>query len=151
TGSEDKASNKSITISHTPGRPQTLSRDAGDTTNTTAFFLTERADTTGDNGDSDFISGIVRFADNNEGDRPTTTMRLADQPNYLYKDAAQNDVTAGLTDLQKQDIAATQVKIIVVSDPSNTNTGRASWTYHIPDGAFDFLGAGETLTLTYII
>jgi VCBS repeat-containing protein len=29
------------------------------------------------------------------------------------------------------------------------NTGSDTWTYSVADGAFDFLAAGETLTLTY--
>ena len=38
----------------------------------------------------------------------------------------------------------------VVQDPNGKNTGQATWTYSIADGAFDFLAAGETLTLTYM-
>ena len=34
--------------------------------------------------------------------------------------------------------------------PTNKNRGTATWTYSVPDGAFDFLAAGETLTLTYL-
>ena len=34
--------------------------------------------------------------------------------------------------------------------PTSKNTGTATWTYSVPDGAFDFLAAGETLTLTYL-
>ena len=38
----------------------------------------------------------------------------------------------------------------VVQDPNGKNTGTATWTYSVADGAFDFLAAGETLTLTYL-
>ena len=38
----------------------------------------------------------------------------------------------------------------VVQDPNGKNIGTATWTYSIADGAFDFLAAGETLTLTYM-
>ena len=40
--------------------------------------------------------------------------------------------------------------LVVVQDPNGKNTGQATWTYNIADGAFDFLAAGETLTLTYM-
>ena len=43
-----------------------------------------------------------------------------------------------------------EAKLLVVPDPGNNNTGSATWTYSIADSAFDFLAAGETLTLTYI-
>ena len=38
----------------------------------------------------------------------------------------------------------------VVQDPNGKNIGTATWTYTVADGAFDFLAAGETLTLTYL-
>ena len=40
--------------------------------------------------------------------------------------------------------------LTVVQDPNGKNIGTATWTYNIADGAFDFLAAGETLTLTYL-
>ena len=44
-----------------------------------------------------------------------------------------------------------EVKLVVVPDPGNNNNGSATWTYNVPDNAFDFLAAGETLTLTYLV
>jgi VCBS repeat-containing protein len=132
-----------------PGQPIVQSFDASGKV-TSAFALTERADVTGDTH-SDTISGLIRFLDQNLGDRPTTSISLADAPNYVYKDAGQHDVTSSLSALQKQDIAATQIQINVAPDAGNTNNGSAVWTYTIPDKVFDFLAAGETLTLTYIV
>ena len=40
--------------------------------------------------------------------------------------------------------------LTVVQDPNGKNIGTATWTYSVADGAFDFLAAGETLTLTYL-
>ncbi|WGD52022.1 VCBS domain-containing protein [Bradyrhizobium sp. CB1650] len=117
----------------------------------TAFVLTERADKTGDAADLDTVSGRITFLDFNRGDQPTVQVDLANAPNYVYRSAGQQDVTATLTALQQQDIAATQIKIAVVPDAGNHNNGSAVWTYTIPDKAFDFLAAGETLTLTYIV
>nr|WP_271593707.1 VCBS domain-containing protein [Bradyrhizobium sp. CCBAU 65884] len=132
-----------------PGQPIVQSFDAGGNVKT-AFALTERADATGDTH-SDTISGLIRFVDQNLGDRPTVSISLAEAPNYVYKDAGQHDVTGSLSALQKQDIAATQIQINVAPDAGNNNNGSAVWTYTIPDKVFDFLAAGETLTLTYMV
>lgn len=132
-----------------PGKPLSQSLDLNGNVKT-AFALTERADTTGDATHSDTISGRITFVDQNLGDRPTVSISLAEAPNYVYKSAGQ-DVTSTLTALQKQDIAATQIQISVVADAGNNNNGSAVWTYTVPDHVFDFLAAGETLTLTYMV
>ncbi|MBR0877306.1 hypothetical protein ACVMGC_005067 [Bradyrhizobium barranii subsp. barranii] len=132
-----------------PGKPLSQSLDLNGNVKT-AFALTERAGTTGDTTHSDTISGRITFVDQNLGDRPTVSVNLADAPNYVYKSAGQ-DVTGTLSALQKQDIAATQIQISVVADGANNNNGSAVWTYTIPDHVFDFLAAGETLTLTYMV
>lgn len=132
-----------------PGQPIVQSFDASGNVKV-AFALTERAGTTGD-AHSDTISGLIRFVDQNLGDLPTVSISLAEAPNFAYKDAGQHDVTGSLTDLQKHDIAATQIQIKVVPDAGNDNNGSAVWTYTIPDNVFDFLAAGETLTLTYMV
>ncbi|WP_240535223.1 VCBS domain-containing protein [Bradyrhizobium sp. YR681] len=138
------------TSNRIPGPPQARSLDAnGNVTST--FSLTERADKTGDTVDADTVSGRITFVDQNLGDRPTASVSLAGAPNYVYKSAGQQDVTGTLSALQKQDIAATQIDIQVVPDGGNNNNGSAVWTYTIPDHVFDFLAAGETLTLTYMI
>lgn len=140
-----------------PGPPDARTLDASGNV-TTAFKLTEhanatgdRADTTGDTVASDTIIFRVNFVDQNLGDQPTVSVDLAAAPNYIYTDAGNHDVTGSLTALQKLDIAATQIKISVVADAGNNNNGSAIGTYTIPDHAFDFLAAGETLTLTYIV
>nr|WP_311985807.1 VCBS domain-containing protein [Bradyrhizobium canariense] len=131
-----------------PGPPDARSLDLNGNVQK-AFALTERADTTGDTTHSDTISGLITFVDQNLGDRPTVSIDLGDAPNYLYKNAGQQDVTSALSALQKQDIAATQTQISVAAAGGNNNNGSAVWTYTIPDHVFDFLAAGETLTLTY--
>ncbi|AJA66027.1 MULTISPECIES: VCBS domain-containing protein [Bradyrhizobium] len=132
-----------------PGKPLSQSLDLNGNVKT-AFALAERADTTGDATHSDTISGRITFVDQNLGDRPTVSINLAEAPNYVYKSAGQ-DVTGTLSALQKQDIAATQIQISVVADAGNNNNGSAVWTYTVPDHVFDFLAAGETLTLTYMV
>ncbi|WP_245330424.1 VCBS domain-containing protein [Bradyrhizobium sp. AS23.2] len=138
------------TVGRFPGKPLVQSLDLNGNVKS-VFSLTERANTTGDTKDSDTVSGRITFLDQNLGDRPTVSVNLADAPNYVYKNAGQQDVTGSLTALQKQDIAATQIKIDVVADAGNNNHGSAVWTYTIPDHVFDFLAAGETLTLTYMV
>ena len=69
---------------------------------------------------------------------------------FAYKNAQQSDVTATLTAEQLAAIKAVEVPLTVVQDPNGKNTGTATWTYSVADGAFDFLAAGETLTLTYL-
>lgn len=140
-----------------PGPPQARTLDLNGNV-TAAFKLTEHASTTGDRSDTtgdtvgpDTVSGRITFVDQNIADRPTVSVNLAQAPNFIYQNAGQQDVTGSLTALQKQDIAATQIQISVVPDGANTNNGSAVWTYTIPDRVFDFLAAGETLTLTYTV
>ncbi|WP_424173833.1 beta strand repeat-containing protein, partial [Bradyrhizobium sp.] len=61
-------------------------------------------------------------------------------------DAQHNDITATLT---SQQIAAVAAQLVVTPSPGNNNNGSATWTYGVADTAFNFLTAGETLTLTY--
>ncbi|WP_354063685.1 VCBS domain-containing protein [Bradyrhizobium sp. RT6a] len=136
------------TSTRIPGPPVRQSLDLNGNVKT-AFELIERADTTGDTTHSDTISGLITFVDQNLGDRPTVSIDLGDAPNFVYKNAGQQDVTGALSALQKQDIAATQIQISVAAAAGNNNNGSAVWTYTIPDHVFDFLAAGETLTLTY--
>ena len=102
--------------------------------------------TTG-SGALDTVSGTMRFADINPEDLPTVT---ASFNSFVYKDAGQTIVTSSLTAEQLAAIAAVEVPLTVSQDPGNTNIGGATWTYSVPDHAFDFLAAGETLTLTYM-
>lgn len=140
-----------------PGPPQARSLDANGNV-TSSFKLTEHTNATADHleatGDTvgpDILIFRINFVDENVGDRPTVSVNLADAPNYVYMDAGHHDVTASLGALQKQDIAATQIQINVAADGGNNNNGSAILTYTIPDHAFDFLAAGETLTLTYMV
>ncbi|WP_244645996.1 VCBS domain-containing protein [Bradyrhizobium campsiandrae] len=140
-----------------PGAPRAASLDANGTA-TSSFALKEHAGATADRADAngaavgpDTVTIRINFVDQNLGDRPTVSVDLGAAPNYVYMDAGKHDVTGSLNALQKQDIAATQIQISVAADAGNTNNGSATLTYTIPDHVFDFLGAGETLTLTYMV
>ena len=93
------------------------------------------------------VSGSVNYADVNAGDVPSVSAQFS---SFAYQNAQHADVTATLTAEQLAAITAVEVPLNVVQDPNGKNIGTATWTYNIADGAFDFLAAGETLTLTYL-
>ena len=108
--------------------------------------FTERTNTTA-SAAVDSMSGTVSYADINPGDVPSVKTEFS---SFVYANAQKADVTATLTAEQLAAIKAVEVPLSVVQDPNGKNTGQATWTYTIADGAFDFLAAGETLTLTYM-
>jgi hypothetical protein len=98
-------------------------------------------------GTPDLTFGTITFNDINVGDRPTVSTSF---DHYTYTDAHGHDVTTTLNALQLADVKATEANLVVVQGPNNTNAGEAGWAYTVPDSAFDFLAAGEKLTLTYV-
>jgi Concanavalin A-like lectin/glucanases superfamily/Cadherin-like len=90
------------------------------------------------------LSAPITFTDPNSGDRPTVTVGFT---SFTYQDAHGHDITT-LTAQEQAAVAAVE-GISLQTVPGNDNNGSAVWTYSFPDSAFDFLGAGETLTLTY--
>jgi VCBS repeat-containing protein len=108
--------------------------------------LAERVDITADTALSS-VSGTVGYADINPSDVPSVSAQFS---SFAYKDAQGANVSATLTAEQLAAIKAVEVPLVVVQDPNGKNTGNATWTYNIADGAFDFLAAGETLALTYL-
>jgi VCBS repeat-containing protein len=108
--------------------------------------VAERVDITADTTLSS-VSGTVGYADINPDDRPSVSAQFS---SFAYKNVQGDNVTATLTAEQTAAIKAVQVPLVVVQDPNGKNTGQATWTYNIADGAFDFLAVGETLALTYL-
>ena len=96
----------------------------------------------------DSVSGIIKWADINLGDHPTASASFT---SFSYLNADNVDVTSSLTAAQLAAIKAVEVPLQVEQAANNLNIGSATWTYSLPDGAFDFLAAGETLTLTYTV
>ena len=104
----------------------------------------ERAGLSG-NSAIDTTSGTINFADINLGDRPTAKATIS---SFTYQNAQHQDIAATAQELA--DIQALEkIPLSVVQAPGNTYFGTATWTFNVPDKAFDFLGAGDTLTLTY--
>ncbi len=125
-------------LQHIPGAPAVAAHGGA---------LIERIGVTGDSA-LDTVSGKISFLDVNAGDHPTVSVTFDNA--FTYENAQHQDVTATLTAEQLADIKAVAVKLAVEQDPGNTNNGSATWTYSVPDSAFDFIAAGETLTLTYM-
>ena len=90
---------------------------------------------------ADKAYGTISFTDLDLSDRPTVS---ATYKSYSYIDADQNVHT-----LTADQLAAVADVLDVTQAGGNGNNGSASWTYSVPDSAFDFLGDGDTLVLTY--
>ncbi|UFX44850.1 VCBS domain-containing protein [Bradyrhizobium sp. 41S5] len=127
-----------IKSDHIPGPPHVVTQNAAFTeqagqTHSTVF---------------DTVTGQITWVDVNLGDKPTATINFS---TFSYHDAGGNDVTSSLTAAEQAAIAAVEVPVLLAPNPLNSNIGSATWTYSLADGAFDFLAAGETLTLTYMV
>lgn len=109
---------------------------------TTSFSLIKLA------GRTSTVSGNVNFADINTGDRPTVGLTFS---SFTVQNAQHQDITSTLSAQQLAEIRATEVNILVTPDPGNTNVGSVNWTYSIADNALNLLGAGDTLTLSYLV
>jgi fibronectin-binding autotransporter adhesin len=130
------ASGPSNTIQHINQAP---------TVSTTGGAITEISGVT-HSTTADPVSGTINFVDVNAGDFPTAKTSFT---SFTYQNAAHTDVTSTLSALQLKDIGLVEANLVVVPTPGNNNNGSATWTYSVGDSAFDFLAAGETLTLTY--
>jgi len=124
-------------LTHIPGPPAAAAFGSS---------VAERIDLTGST-DVNSASGKVSYADVNAGDVPSVQAAFS---KFAYTNAQKADVTATLTAEQLAAIKAVEVPLVVMQDPNGKNVGQATWTYNVADGAFDFLAAGETLTLTYM-
>jgi VCBS repeat-containing protein len=94
----------------------------------------------------DHAGGTITFQDVDLTDRPTVTTAFT---SYTYQNRSGNDVTATLTNEQKAGIAAVDVALTLTPAPGNGHNGSVNWSYDVADVKFDFLAAGEVLTLTY--
>jgi VCBS repeat-containing protein len=115
--------------------------DAPKITTATSDAFSEAAGT-GNTGTNDHAGGTISFTDVDLSDRPVVTAPFHD---YTYK-AADGTTDLTLTDPQK---AALEAALTITAAGNNANNGSATWSYDVADSKFDFLAAGETLTLTY--
>ena len=131
---------------HIPGPPAAVILDASGHP-TTGFSITELAGRT-HAIDPDSISVRVNWADINPGDTPSAQVKFG---SVAYHNSAHADVTSALSAQQLADIAAIELNLVPVPTAGNNNNGSATITYSLPDNAFDFLAAGESVTLTYLV
>ena len=52
------------------------------------------------------------------------------------------------SELTPAQIAILEAAVSIGAEPGNTNTGKIDWHYDIVDKNLDFLGVGESLTVT---
>jgi VCBS repeat-containing protein len=91
----------------------------------------------------DSTSGVVAFSDPDLNDRPTAAINTAGET-VTWQDATHN-YTSELTPAQ---IALLEASVSISAEAGNTNTGNIDWHYDIVDKNLDFLGGGESLTVT---
>ena len=87
---------------------------------------------------ADTASGSLRFTDADVPDTHTITI----------SSVAASGITAGLP------ANATLLAYLTagsVTEPSGTTPGAATWTFSAPDKTFDYLGAGQVATLSYVV
>ena len=103
--------------------------------------ITETAAQTGVS-EQDSVTGSVKFTDADLTDRPTASIGTQ-SVTWLAADQ-QTDLSGQLTPGQ---IAALE-QALQLSQVGNANNGKIDWTYAIADHTLDFLGAGQTVTVT---
>ena len=140
-------------LQHVPGAPIVHVFNAAGQETTT--FAT--AELNGQTGSifPDSVGGRITFQDINAGDRPAVT---ADFSSATYTNASGSFTIAngqtsapGLSSAQLADISAAAIKLFMVPDLGNANSGTVNFIYSLPEKALDFLAAGEKITLTYQI
>ena len=98
------------------------------------------------NSTIDHAGGVITFTDTDLTARPTVTTQFA---SFSYQDSSHHDITAVLTPQQLADIAAVESSLTLTPSATNANDGSVAWSYNVVNSAINFLGAGDTLTLTY--
>ena len=93
----------------------------------------------------DVATGIIAFSDPDATDRPTATVV---KQVIKYQSANGDTVTDQLSDTQ---LAALKAAFSMMPEAANANSGKLDWSYDIIDKSLDFLGIGETLTVTSTI
>jgi fibronectin-binding autotransporter adhesin len=127
------------TTGHIPQAPRFFVDETGKVTETPHVTNSTASDT---------ATGQFQYFDINVTDHDTVSVQFS---SFTYQNAKGQDVTSSLSSLQLADILKVEAAITVSENtgPNAIGNGTANWTYSVTDKAFDFLAAGETLTLTY--
>ena len=94
---------------------------------------------------SDTATIQIRYRDVNSGDQPTVSVKFVSLQLHgctRSPPGAEHAAAEGCCRGRSHHHAVNQGTLL-------NNKGLATWTYQAADGAFDFLAANETLTLTY--
>lgn len=129
----------SAQVSYTPTAPTNHSPAIDATHSVVARTISERPNVTGSLA-LDIANGAIAFTDADLNDRPTASVT---HQTVTWQDS-HGDVFQ-LTDAQ---IFAFENALLLVPESGNTNNGKIDWGFTAQDSAFDFLGVGETLTVT---
>jgi VCBS repeat-containing protein len=141
-----------ITITGTNDAPVIVALDENQTAGVTEFADNSVATDEVENVDGHTVTGSIAFTDVDLTDNPTASVnveRLTGTDPVLVTYLA-DDGTTPLTLTSDQETAFREAFSI---DPTSftTNNGTVDWTYAVNDGALDFLGDGETVTLVYTV
>ena len=108
---------------------------------TLAGAISELPNVTGSSA-IDSTSGVIAFSDPDLNDRPTATIDTASET------ATWQDGSAHVFALSAAQIAMFDQAIQISPEAGNTNTGKIDWSYGLVDSLIDFLGVGESVTVT---
>ena len=138
-GSADANGDTLITLNANDDAPIIAAADKAETAS-----VTELANTTHSAAldPSPAASGTIYFTDIDLTDRPTADVALS----VTWTDGA-TDLSSTLS---AGEMSALE-NAFLLTQSGNTNNGALDWTYQITDNALDFLGAGETATVTAAI
>ncbi|KRQ08298.1 beta strand repeat-containing protein [Bradyrhizobium manausense] len=124
-----------VTVTGTNDQPTIV---AGSTIATGAF--SEASNTTGSTS-TDSASGSIGFADVDLSDAHTVSQAA---PTFSWSGGT---LSAG----QISALTSASTLALTKTDSTGTGSGSVAWTYSAQDKTFDFLAAGQTLTVTYAV
>lgn len=91
----------------------------------------------------DIANGAIAFTDADLNDRPTASV--------IHQTATWQDRQGHQFQLTDDQVFQFENALLFVPEASNTNNGKIDWGFTTVDSAFDFLGTGETITVTKTI
>ena len=100
-----------------------------------AGAITEQTGLTG-SAASDSASGVLGFAD----------VDLADTHSLKVASVIASGITSGLP---ANPAVLSWLRAVTITEQSGTTPGTAAWSFAAADKSFDYLAAGQVLTLTY--
>lgn len=88
----------------------------------------------------DIASGAIAFTDADLRDRPTASV--------LHQTVTHQDALGHVFQLTDDQLFRFENAFLLAPESGNTNNGKIDWGYTIADKPIDFLGVGETVTIT---